>query len=89
MRDDLISRKTLLETLSSCKFGNTSTICDSDGFPTHISIVGIMKIISNQPTAFDKEKVISQIQEKSYWESWSKVIDTNKAVWIVEKGGIE
>ena len=47
------------------------------------------EVIKNQPTAFDKEKVISQIQEKSYWESWSKVIDTNKAVWIVEKGGID
>ena len=63
MSDDLISRKALLKTLSSCNFGNASAVCDSDGFPTHISIVGAMKIISNQPTAFDKEKVIEELVE--------------------------
>lgn len=45
MSDDIISRKVLLETLTSCNFGNANTICGSDGFPTHISIVGIIKIM--------------------------------------------
>jgi hypothetical protein len=56
-----------------------------------------------QPTVFDKEKVIEQLQEASYCESSdiydddgykhdyydSEVIDLDKAIEIVEKGGIE
>ena len=56
MSDDIISRKVLLETLTSCNFGNANTICDSDGFPTHISIVGIIKIIGNQPRPSTKKR---------------------------------
>ena len=72
---DLINRESLINNLK--KFA-----------PEHYNDL-IDSLITKEPIAFDKEKVISQIQEKSYWESWSKVIDTNKAVWIVEKGGID
>ena len=75
--DYLISRKAVIEAVDRhTREGGT---LDDD----------ISVILEEIKTAFDKEKVISQIQEKSYYESWSRVIDTNKAVWIVEKGGIE
>ena len=96
---DLISRKALLKTLSSCNLGNASTVCDSDGFPTHISIVGAMKIISNQPTDFDKEKVIEELDKLTGEECTlhecgirserCKPCIAKKAIEIVEKGGIE
>ena len=103
MSDDLISRKVLLETLTSCNFGNASTVYDSDGFPTHISIVGIIKIIGNQPTAFDKEKVHSDLIKlrnaevfkpdfaTKYEKNWShgRYSAFLDAIRIVEKGGIE
>ena len=46
----------------------------------------ILQIISDQPTAFDKEKVIDQLKEEGC------VIDDeagNRSVEIIEKGGIE
>lgn len=96
---DLISRKALLKTLSSFNFGNASTVCDSDGFPTHISIVGAMKIISNQPTAFYKKKVIEELDKLTGEECTlhecgirserCKPCIAKKAIEIVEKGGIE
>lgn len=46
----------------------------------------ILQIISDQPTAFDKEKVIEELKEEGC------IIDDeagNRAVEIVEKGGIE
>ena len=81
--DDLISRKALIE-----------------GRVENDPVV----IAANcAPTVFDKEKVIEQLQEASYWESAdiydddgykddyydSEVIDLDKAIEIVEKGGIE
>lgn len=100
MSDDLISRKALLKTLSSCNFGNASVVRDSDGFPTHISIVGIIKIISNQPTAFDKEKVIEklnwlQVNSFGYYnqyddeQAFGESSAFRVAIEVVEKGGIE
>lgn len=63
MSDDLISRKELLRKLSSGEFDECSVIYDSDGFPIHISLVGIKNIIRTIPTAFDKEKVIDELVE--------------------------
>ena len=77
MSDDLISRKAVIKAVD--RHTREDGTLDDD----------ISVILEEIKTAFDKEKVISQIQEKSYYESWSKVIDTNKAVWIVEKGGVE
>lgn len=63
----------------------------------------ILQIISDQPTAFDKEKVIEKIKDESSLERFEdvgisgnvyghyskEVIDTDEAIEIVEKGGIE
>ena len=63
----------------------------------------ILQIIEQQPTAFDKEKVIAQIKEESHAENleWTgtsgevyyhyleKIIEEEEVLRIVEKGGIE
>lgn len=60
-------------------------------------------LIDRQPTAFDKEKVIEKIKDESSSERFEdvgisgnvyghyskEVIDTEEAIEIVEKGGIE
>ena len=50
----------------------------------------ILQIISDQPTAFDKEKVIEKIKEIMNDES-IRFVDqaVNRTIEIVEKGGIE
>ena len=61
------------------------------------------ELIRRQPTAFDKEKVIEKIKDESSSERFEdvgisgnvyghyskEVIDTEEAIEIVEKGGIE
>lgn len=100
MSDDLISRKELLKKLSSGEYDGCSAIYDSDGFPTHISLGGIKKIIRTMSTSFDKEKVIEKLKrlevnafgyynqnddEQAFGESAAY----RAAIDIVEKGGIE
>ena len=66
-------------------------------------ITAAQKLIDMQPTAFDKEKVIEKIKDESSSERFEdvgisgnvyghyskEVIDTEEAIEIVEKGGIE
>ena len=81
MSDDLISRKSLIENLN--KFA-----------PEHYTAL-VNNLIMKEPTAFDKEKVIEELiagrfvyaGEDVIGESTSIRID--KAIKIVEKGGIE
>ena len=47
----------------------------------------ILQIIDDQPTAFDKEKVIEEIRNVPY--GYYNVEVENEIVEIVEKGGIE
>lgn len=47
----------------------------------------ILQIISDQPTAFDKEKVIKEISNVPH--GYYNVETENEIVGIVEKGGIE
>ena len=87
MSDDLISRKALINILKGV---------DKDGL---LTINQIIDFIEDQPTAFDKEKVINEIHissagmavnmnvSSSYAEGY---IDAAKdIIEIVEKGGIE
>ena len=62
-----------------------------------------LKIVAEQPTAFDKDKVIEKIKDESSLERFGdvgisgnvyghyskEVIDTEEAIEIVEKGGIK
>ena len=51
--------------------------------------------IEKQPTAYDVEKVVAQLDEKKYWEyddegfSIGKVVSMGDAITIVRKGGAE
>lgn len=55
----------------------------------------LIKVIRNQPTAFDMEKVVEQLEglsnaEADYYYSRSNdVIDREDAIDIVKKGGVE
>ena len=83
MRGDLISRKLLLDTLR----GNVLVSVTSE----------LEKSIQEQPTAFDKEKVISEMKKNSrnfypsidHYCLSQKAVDLKKAIEIVEKGGVE
>lgn len=87
MNDDLISRKVLLEEIRSFR-------CSITGLRAGKGVLAsaadeyrksILQIIKDQPTAFDKEKVIDQLKEEGC------IIDDesgNRAVELIEKGGL-
>ena len=90
MSDDLISRKALLDRF---RYGDKESESDKAW------ICAVRRMIKEQPTAFDKEKVINEIHissagmvvnmnvSSSYAEGY---IDAAKDIIdIVEKGGIE
>ena len=61
-------------------------------------ITGIKAFIENAPTAFDKEKVVEQLDEASYLvkprgrsstDYADTVVDIGEAIDIVKKGGAE
>lgn len=90
MSDDLISRKALINILK---------VVDKDGLLTILTINQIIDFIENQPTAFDKEKVIEELYRYTAEEcelhecgirsEYCNVCMAKKAIEIVEKGGIE
>lgn len=79
MSDDLISRKALIENLN--KFA-----------PEHYTAL-VNDLIMKQPAAFDREKVIEELQEAG--QSCNEANDNcgeeaiEYAIDIVEKGGIQ
>lgn len=84
MSNDLISRKELIEKLEEwC--GDQRYLIPED----------VRKIIQNLPTAFDKEKVIEELIAGRFVYTGENIIGEctnigiNKAIGIVEKGGIE
>lgn len=98
MSNDLISRKALLEVID---ISFIIPILKMNLRPEHEAVLKIREIIMNMPTAFDKEKVIEELNNLK-----DDLIDCNdlcgecveiecdqcaleKAIEIVEKGGIE
>lgn len=95
MSNDLISRKALIERLDYY-FQHTDK-------EEHYAYQVAIKEVREAPTVFDKEKVIDQLKEASYWESADiydddgyrddyydlEVIGLDEAIEIVEKGGVE
>ena len=103
MRNDLISRMTLMEEI---EHSFILPILKMNLRPEHEAVLKIREIIMNMPAAFDKEKVKEQIQIcRSKFEctccpknigkhipvSCDECMDTFAKVniVIVEKGGIE
>lgn len=89
---DLISRESLLEVID---ISFIIPILKMNLRPEHEAVLKIREIIMNMPTAFDKEKVIEElIADKFIYAGEDttgerKSIEINKAIRIVEKGGIE
>ena len=97
MSDDLISRRALLEAIDS---SFVIPILKINMREEHKAVNKIWGIITNMPTAFDKEKVIEKLNEEKegsewYWNEYDNEEDFGemnaykKAIKIVEKGGIE
>lgn len=88
MSDDLISRKALLDRF---RYGDKESESDKAW------ICAVRRMIKEQPTAFNKEKVIEELQKHShnYYPSIDhyclsrKAVDLKDAIEIVEKGEIE
>lgn len=90
MSDNLISRKAMINILKRV---------DKDGLLTILTINQIIDFIEDQPTAFDKEKVIEELYRYTAEEcelhecgirsEYCNVCMAKKAIEIVEKGGIE
>ena len=82
MSDDLISRKALI--------GKLEEWC---GNQKYLISENVWEIIKTMPTAFDKDKVIEELQEAG--QSCNEANDIcgaeaiEYAIGIVEKGGIE
>lgn len=91
MSDDLISRKALLDRF---RYGDKEFESDKAW------ICAVRRMIKEQPTAFDKEKVIEKLKrlEKDTFDYYNRYNDEmtfgesaafRSAIEIVEKGGIE
>lgn len=80
---DLIGRKAVYKAFSD--YLNRNYIGEIS-FQTELSIGEIASVIKSIPTAFDKDKAIEQLKEEGC------IVDDeagNRAVEIIEKGGIE
>lgn len=89
MSDDLISRKALLKRIEAKK-------CESKSIAELFFFDGVMAIIDTQETAFDKEKVIEELEyDKEMSAKYSTGLREqghieafDEAISIVKKGGI-
>ena len=93
MKDDLISRKALLEVID---ISFIIPILKMNLRPEHEAVLKIREIIMNMPTAFDKEKVIEELEyDKEMSAKYSTGLREqghieafDEAISIVKKGGI-
>ena len=94
MSNDLISRKALLEVID---ISFIIPILKMNLRPEHEAVLKIREIIMNMPTAFDKEKVIEELE---YDKEMSAKYNTglreqghieafDEAISIIKKGGVE
>ena len=95
MSDDLISRRALLEAID---ISFIIPILEINMREKHNAVLKIREIIANMPTAFDKEKVINEIQisaagkvvnmnvSSSYAEGY--VNASKDIIEIVKRGGL-
>ena len=91
MNDDLISRKALLDRF---RYGDKESESDKAW------ICAVRRMIKEQTTAFDKEKVIEELKAKAedsgkYWsefndeDAFGEMNAYIKSIEIIDKGGIE
>lgn len=98
---DLISRIELLKRFCVTKDGHRIPERDCDNLEVTVSIKDVNTIIKEQPTAFDVDKVVEELQENSsrYTKKYVtpygnngykdvKAISIHKAIEIVKHGGV-
>ena len=89
---DLISRSEMIKTIEEHYINLTN-----DNVPRSIPdfYSEMQKLVYNQPTAFDMEKVVEQLESLSnaeadyYYARSNDVIDREDAIDIVKEGGVE
>lgn len=83
MSDDLIRKKAVIALIDKLGYINVS---NRDNFNANLRMDKVRQEVVKLPTAFDKEKVIEELKEEGC------IIDDeagNRAVEIVEKGGVD
>lgn len=82
---DLISREAFKEALEDYGFNQETMI------PV-ISLMKVLEIVDNQPTAYDVDKVVEQL-DSNCWKDIDNIdlpgIDLEKAIELVKAGGKE
>ena len=94
MANDLISRKALMQEIEKSMNNNPHTEpkvkVNHEQEHKHF-----MCLLSKQPTAYDVEKVVEELQSLSnaeadyYYANSNDVIDREDAIDIVKRGGVE
>ena len=94
MSDDLISRKALLDELNSLRIELNGISCRKEFKKIVKEVLDTVKhLIEDQPTAFDKEKVKSELDKLMYIVCDDpllngKYINKSVVVKIIDEGGI-
>lgn len=77
MNDDLISRKILSDELASLRISLTNISCIQKAVDE--TIKSVLRIVNEQPVAFDKEKVVNELMIKA-------TISEERMKFYAEKG---
>ena len=91
---DLISRSELLKRFLVNKDGHRIPERDCDNLEVTVSIKDVKTIIKEQPTAYDIDKVVEELEKLKYKGSVTKTemlitkACVNKAIEIVKQGGV-
>ena len=89
---DLISRSELLKRFCINKDGHRIPERDCDNFEVTVSVKDIKTIIKEQPTAYDVDKVVEELELHSFELGTDTLpahyVRLNEAIEIVKAGGI-
>ena len=89
---DLISRNELLKRFCINKDGHRIPERDCDNFEVTVSVKDIKTIIKEQPTAYDVDKVVEELELHSFELGTDTLpvhyVRLNKAIEIVKQGGV-
>ena len=89
---DLISRSELLKRFCINKDGHRIPERDCDNFEVTVSVKDIKTIIKEQPTAYDVDKVVEELELHSFELGTDTIpahyVRLNEAIEIVKQGGV-
>ena len=75
---DLISRSELLERFSVSKDGHRIPERDCDNFEVTVSIKDVKTIIKEQPTAYDIDNVVAELESNSFITVKNEEVQTKR-----------